>query len=375
MVKKEDSFEDEMIDALSSSFKKQSSNAKASYLWQSSSNIKDYISTGNPLLDMCLSNKPNGGLPVGRLTEISGGEGAGKTLLASYVLANTQKKGGIGIFIDTEHAASMEVLKEVGVDTDKLVYVQCGCVEEVFAAMETIVGKIVASGAGKERPITIVWDSVAATSTKAEVEGDYDQQTIAMAARVISKGLRKYIPLCSAHNVCLVFLNQLRTNISSFGHAEKFTTPGGKAIPYHASIRLRLSHYKKIKDPKTKDEIGREIKCEVKKNKIAPPMRTTYHTIRWGSKPGAWFDIGATLWEAGITSGLFNKISAQKYGFITSEGEELEFTKKVFNDLVKDKNFYNEVVRLLEGYYIIGPDNAPDPDELIKEESDEDEGI
>lgn len=228
MTKKDSSFEDEMIDELSSSFKKRSSNATASYLWQSSSNIKSFISTGNPLLDMILSNRPNGGLPVGRLIEISGGEGAGKTLLASYALADTQKKGGVAIFIDTEHAASMEVLKEVGVNTDKLVYIQCGSVEDVFDAMETIVGKIVAAGVGKEKPITIVWDSVAATSTKAEVEGDYDQQTIAMAARIISKGLRKYIPICSAHNVCLIFLNQLRTNITSFGHAEKYVTPGGR---------------------------------------------------------------------------------------------------------------------------------------------------
>lgn len=148
-----------------------------------------------------------------------------------------------------------------------------------------------------------------------------------------------------------------------------------KAIPYHASIRLRLSHYKKILDPKTKDMMGREIKCEVVKNKIAPPMRTTYHTIRWGSKPGAWFDIGATFWESGITSGKFNKITAQKYGFKTSDGEELEFTKRAFNDLLKDEKFYNEVVKLLESFYIIGPENEPDFHNAIKEDANDDEGI
>ena len=226
--KEEIPFEDQMISDLSSSFLKRGSDSKASYLWQSSSNITDYISTGNPVLDMIISNKEHGGLPVGRLIEISGGEGAGKTLLASYLLADTQKKGGVAIFIDTEHAASMDVLKEVGVDTDKLVYIQCGTIEEVFGAMETIVAKIISSGRGKDKPITIVWDSVAATSTKAEVEGDYEQQTIAMGARIISKGLRKYIPICSAHNVCLVFLNQLRTNIGGFGHTEKTVTPGGR---------------------------------------------------------------------------------------------------------------------------------------------------
>ena len=227
-------FEDELIKELTSSFKKKSENARASYVWQSSSNIKQYISTGNPLLDMIISNKRHGGFPVGRLTEIAGGEGAGKTLLASYALADTQKKGGVAIFIDTENAASLDVLQEVGVDTDKLVYIQVGTVEDVFSAMETIVGKIASAKRDPDQPITIVWDSVAATSTKAEVEGTYDQQTIAQAARIISKGLRKYIPICSAHNVCLIFLNQLRVNIGvSFG--DKYSTSGGKAIPYHAS--------------------------------------------------------------------------------------------------------------------------------------------
>ena len=368
MAKKKDSFEDEMISELSSSFKKRNTDAKASYLWQSTSNVKDYISTGNPILDIILSNKKDGGLPVGRLTEISGGEGAGKTLLAAYILANTQKKGGIAILIDTEHAASIDVFKEVGIDTDKLVYIQAGCVEDVFAAMETIVSKIIATDAGKDKPITIVWDSVAATSTRAEVEGTYDQQTIGMAARIIGKGLRKFIPICSVHNICLVFLNQLRTNIGvSFG--DQYVTPGGKSIPYHATIRLRLSHYKQIKDKTTKDLMGREIKCEVKKNKIAPPMRTTYHTIRWGERPGAWFDIGATLWEAGITSGLFTKITAQKYGFTTSTNDKLEFTRKAFNELVKEESFYDELNISLGKKYIITSENAPSLDNAIKEDA------
>jgi len=367
-------FEDEMIDSLVSSFTKKSSNATAGYVWQSSANIKQYISTGNPILDMILSNKRNGGWPVGRLSEIAGGEGAGKSLLAAYALKNTQEMDGVAILIDTEHAASMEVLEEVGVDVKKLVYLQIGTVEDVFAAMETIVGKVSSAGRKKDTPITIVWDSVAATSTKAEVEGNYEQQTIAMAARIISKGLRKYIPICSVHNVCLIFTNQLRANIGTFGHGDKTTTPGGAAIPFHASIRLRLSHYKKISDPKTKDMMGREIKCEVKKNKIAPPMRTTYHTIRWGERPGAWFDIPSTLWEAGITSGVFKKVTAMKQSFETADGKTVEFTKKSFADLIEDKNFYEELIDALAGFYIITPKNAPTMEDAIKEDVDSIEG-
>jgi len=225
--KKEINFEDQLIEELDSTFRTKKKAATASHLSDSSSNVKDWISTGDFMLDLVLSNKLDGGLPVGRLTEISGGEGAGKTLLASYILANTQKKGGIAIYIDSEHAASIEVLERVGVDIDKLIYVQASTIEEVFQAMETIVTKVQAENT--KRLITIVWDSVAATSTDAEISGDYGDRTIGLAARLIGQGLRKYIPIVSKYNVCLVFINQLRTKIGvTFG--DDSTTPGGKRI-------------------------------------------------------------------------------------------------------------------------------------------------
>lgn len=372
--KVEETFESQLIDDLASGFKKTNSTASASFLWNSTANVKDWISTGNYLLDLILANNEHGGIPAGRLTEISGGEGAGKTLLASYIMAETQRRGGVAIFIDTEHAASMDVLKAVGVDVEKMIHIQAGCVEDVFSAMETIVNKV-ASSASKNKPITIVWDSVAATSTKAELEGDYDQHTIAMAARIISKGLRKYIPICSMHNVCLVFVNQLRTNIGvTFG--DKYSTPGGKAIPYHASVRLRISHFKKILDPATKDLIGRQIKVEVQKNKVAPPMRTTYYTIRWGEKPGAWIDQAASMFDAAITAEIFTKASAQKYAFTyPSTGEKIEFTKKMYSELYEEEAFLSEMKKALAQAYIITAQSISSPDSFVMETADEEEGI
>ena len=149
-----------------------------------------------------------------------------------------------------------------------------------------------------------------------------------------------------------------------------------KAIPYHASVRLRLSHYKQIKGSTgNKDQIGREIKCEIKKNKIGPPGRTTYHTIRWGERPGAWFDIGATLWEAGITSGILKNETAQKKKFTSSTGEEIIFTRKAFTNLIEEPEFYKEYMKLLTKYYIITPENAPDLETAIKEDATGEEGI
>ena len=365
-------FEDDLIGDLTSSYNKLNSNATASYLWQSTTDVKNWISTGSYMLDLVLSNRKDGGIPSGRLTEISGGEGAGKTLLASYILADTQKKGGVAILIDSEHAASMDVLKAAGVDVEKLVYIQANTIEDVFQTMETIVNKIKTRDGNPL--VTIVWDSVAATSTKAEVEGTYGDQTIAMAARFISQGLRKYIPICSKHNVCLVFINQLRTKIGvSFG--DNLMTPGGKAIPYHASIRLRLNHFKQIKDS-SGDLIGRVIKCEVKKNKVAPPMRTMYYTIRWGDKPGAWIENSETLWDSGIRCEILTKVTAQKYKFVyPSTKEEVEFTKRAFANLIEeDENFFDEYKTALSEKYIITSSNISE-DEVTIEDSPDSEGM
>jgi len=342
-------FEDRLIDDLSAGFKSKKSAATASHLNDSSSMVSDWISTGDFMLDLILSNRIDGGLPVGRLSEISGGEGAGKSLLASYILANTQKKGGVAILIDSEHAASLEVLERVGVNINDLVYIQASTIEEVFQAMETIVSNIQADE--KNRLVTIVWDSVAATSTKAEIEGDYGDRTVAMAARLISQGLRKYIPVVSKHNVCLVFINQLRTKIGvTFGDDK--VTPGGKAIPYHASVRLRLSHYKQVQDGE-KDLIGRIVQCKVEKNKVAPPSRTMYYTIRWGDSLGAWIDPIETMWDSAIRKNVFKKVNQQKYSLETSSGEVIEFSRKLFADLVKDENFLMEVkLGLAEAYLI-----------------------
>jgi len=359
-----------LVDELSSQFHKVKSTATASFLWNSTAKVKDWVSTGNPLLDMALSNTTEGGIPAGRLTEISGGEGAGKTLLASYILANTQKKGGVAILIDTEHAASMEVMTEVGVDVKKLIYIQAGTTEEVFKAMESIVGKIQEDKS--DRLITIVWDSVAATSTAAEVAGTYGDATIGLQARLIGQGLRKYVPIMNKFNVCLVFINQLRTKIGvSFG--DKYSTPGGKAIAYHASIRIRLTHFKQLKDSKTGNLLGRVVKAEVKKNKVAPPMRTVFFTIKWGDRPGAWIENSESILDAGIEVGIFKKVTAMSYEFYPSTGDPIKFMKKGLVDMLNNETLFDEVINQLGKFYIITADNISDT--LETKTSSEDEGI
>jgi recombination protein RecA len=355
---KKPTFEDELISNLTDGFKNKAfGTASASYLGDSSTNVTDYISTGSHLMNVILSNRADGGLPVGRLIEIAGGEGSGKSLLASYAMAETQRRGGVAILIDTEHAASMEVLNAVGVDVKKLVHIQAGTIEEVFKTMEIITNKLRASK--NDKPITIVWDSVAATSSKAEVEGDYGQATVAMAARLLSAGLRKYVPICSQNNVCLIFINQLRTKIGvTFGDNQ--ITPGGKAIPFHASIRLRLKHIKELRDG-NKNLIGRIIKVDVKKNKIASPGRTMEYYLAWGSKPGAWIDEASTLFAAAEKVEIITNKTSQTYQFtFPSTGEVVEFTRKTFVKMFEEETFRSELEKSISNAYIITADNISD---------------
>lgn len=362
--KTEPNIEANLVDELAEKFRTERSSASASFLWDSSANVEEWISTGSIVLDAVLSNRRDGGIPVGRLTEIAGGEGAGKTLLASYILANTQKKGGIGVFIDVEHAASMDVMKAVGVDLEKLIYVQANTVEDVFRTFDTIIRKLQAGGA-RDKLITIVWDSVAAASTLAEVEGDYSDQTIGLAARTIGRGLRKIIPLLSTHRVACVFINQLRTNIGvQFG--DKFFTPGGKAIPYHASIRMRLMHFQTLKD-KNKRDVGRIVKCQVKKNKVAPPMREVLYHIRWGTKPGAWMDQASTLFDIATEAGMLKKHTVQRFSLVSNPS--IEFNKKKWDELLDEPSFFEEIKRGIEDYLIITDKNISE--EVTREATSE----
>jgi recombination protein RecA len=351
--------EDKIIEDIRSNFKKNDSSATAGYVYESASDVSEFVSTGSKVLDLVLANKFDGGVPVGRFTEICGDEGAGKTLLASYIMANTQKKGGIAIFIDSERAASREVLAAIGVDLKKLIHVQADSIEDVFRAMESIIRSIRETKV-TDKLITIVWDSVAATSTLAEIESNFGDHTIGLKARLIGQALRKMTPIVSDCRVCVVFINQLRTKIGiTFGDSD--TTPGGKAIPFHASIRLKLSNYQQIKDGDRKIVVGKVIKCKVLKNKVGPSTgREILYTIRWGDKPGAYLDESATIFDALELSGDIKKITAQKFALMLPSGQ-IEFKRTNWANLLQsDPAVFAEVKKLLEKNLIITADNITD---------------
>lgn len=182
--------------------------------------VKRWIPTGCRQLDYIVSNQRNGGLPEGRIVEILGLSGIGKSHLGFLIARNTQKMGGIVVYIDTENATSLENLEQLGIDVcNKFVFVQTACTEEIFAVAESAILK--ARAMTKDVPVTIIWDSVAASSPKAELEGDYDQNSIGLQARTMGKGLRKIVNLIANQKVLFVLMNQIRMKIGIlFGSPE-----------------------------------------------------------------------------------------------------------------------------------------------------------
>ncbi len=246
---------------------------------ESPTHVSRWISTGSKQLDYIISNQKDGGLPEGRIIEIFGPPSIGKSHIATQIAKSTQKMGGIVVYIDTENATSVENLRMLGVDISKrFVYVDTHCTEEVLSIAESTIIK--AKAMDKDVPVTIIWDSVAATSPKAELVGDYDKDSIGLQARAISKGMRKINGVIANEKVLFVCLNQIRTKVGVM-YGDPTTTPGGMAIPFHSSVRIKLGAGSQILN-KDKEPIGINVSAKTIKNKVSAPFRKCDFEIHFG---------------------------------------------------------------------------------------------
>jgi recombination protein RecA len=362
-AKADDNFN--LADILADELNKQSKSQKVAFFLDSDdtpTNVDDWVSFGCAPLDIAVSNRAHGGAPVGRIVEITGLEQSGKSLLSAHLLADTQRQNGVAVMIDTETAVSREFLEAIGVDVSKMLYVSADSVEQIFEYIESIIEKV--RETSRDKLVTIVVDSVAAASTKVELEGDYDQSGYAtQKAIIISKAMRKITNLIGRQKILCVFTNQLRAKMNAmFG--DPWTTSGGKALAFHASVRLRLKNMGqiKVKVGGVDRVIGMKVRCQVIKNRMGPPLRSADFEIYFDSGIddfGSWLNV--------MKAAKLVKQGGAWYTYDDTEtGEEFKFQAKDFKQLLLDNPKMKEQIylRMCEATILQYKDNSYDPDDI-----------
>ncbi len=260
------------------------------------------IPTGSLSLDIALGI---GGVPRGRIVEIYGPESSGKTTVALHVVAEAQKAGGEAVFIDVEHALDPVYAQALGVDIDSLLVSQPDTGEQALEICDALVRSNAVD--------VVVVDSVAAMTTKAEIEGEMGDTFVGLQARLMSQALRKLTGAISKSNCCVIFINQLREKIGvMYGNPE--TTPGGRALKFYSSVRLDVRKKDVIKVGS--ENVGNLVRVKVVKNKVAPPFREAEFEIIYGegiSRDGEIVDL-ATRLDILQKSGSWYSYNGQRIG-------------------------------------------------------------
>lgn len=323
----------------------------------------DAVSTGSISLDLALGV---GGLPLGRICEIFGPESSGKSTICLQVCAEAQKIGKTVCYLDLENAFDALYAKALGVDLNSLIFSQPACIEDAFNMMVELLTNKLAD--------VIIFDSVTAARTKAELNGEVGDNFIGTQARLMSSGLKKIAAMANEANCLCLFVNQIRMKIGvMFGNPE--TTTGGMALQFYSSVRMRIAGKKQIAEGTGDDAmaVARETEVKIIKNKVAPPYRTANFIIRFGKgiskeeevfdyaikfglieKSGGWFKYKdekiqgkekALVWLKQNPS-LLDEFTTKVKNFVTKSFEDTE--KMVLQDEESELNFDPETGEVFE---------------------------
>jgi recombination protein RecA len=301
----------------------------------------DAVSTGSLTLDIALGI---GGLPRGRVVEIYGPEGSGKTTVALSTVANCQATGGVAAFVDAEHALDPAYARKLGVDIDNMLVSQPDTGEQALEITEMLVR----SGAVD----VIVIDSVAALVPRAEIEGEMGDTHVGLQARLMSQALRKLTGTIAKTNTLVIFTNQIRMKIGvMFGNPE--TTSGGNALKFYSSVRMDIRRIGAL--TQGEDVVGNHVRVKVVKNKTAPPFKKAEFDILYGrgiSKEG-------DLIELGVNAGI-----VQKSGAWYSYGEERlgQGKENVRELLFENKDLYARIENEVLVHYGVRVGDEPAED-------------
>jgi len=310
--------------------------------------VKEWIPTGSRWLDSIICRGEMAGIPVGKITELAGLSSAGKSYMACQIAAQAQKMGHCVVYFDAESAIDPNFLKSSGIDiNDDFLYIQAVSVEKTLETIEDLMGQY------PETQFLFIWDSIAATSSEKDLEGDFNpQSSMAVKPRIFAKAFPKLtIPL--ANQQCtLLLINQLKTNITS-NVAEAMTTPfvapGGKAIEYFCSLRIWLTKRKAKAAHVTDDSglrIGSEVKVKVEKSRFGSEGRTCGFKILWGKDVGiqdeeSWLEALRASGSDRFKAGAWNKL-------IGRDGKEYKFQRTQWLDKLKDAEFRSVVFDIMD---------------------------
>tara|TARA_R100001129_G_scaffold185281_1_gene172870 strand:+ start:1092 stop:2246 length:1155 start_codon:yes stop_codon:yes gene_type:complete len=307
--------------------------------------VKEWVSTGSRWLDGIICKGKLAGIPLGKIVEIAGLESTGKSYMAAQIAANAQKKGLKVVYFDSESAIDSDFLEKTGVSLQDLIYVQAESVEFVLESIETIISH--------EERVFFIWDSVANTPCVSDTEGDFNpQSSMAVKARILSKGMKKLvIPVANANSTILA-LNQLKTNISNNTAdllLNPHVTPGGKALPYAYSLRIWLYPRRAKKSYVMDDKgyrVGSEVKARIKKSRFGTEGRECAFKIMWGTEDAVIQDEQS--WLGAIKNSEHVEQKGAWYILKYKDGTEQKFQSSKWLELLGDDKFKSRILEVMD---------------------------